>query len=446
MPNGQVILIAYTTLYRKGGQQFPLVANTLAAEKRASGFAGEIICRAVENKRALLHLFAEIQAAHQRITEFHFVGHAGMYGPMFGTVAFPEQFSPYEWETLEIPFADGASAYFHCCRSARWFAPFFARTFKVPSYGFFWYTTFSRSPSRYRYAKRSKGPGVTAERLYTIGCKGRKSHGLGASVLKFVGLMPAETMKAFQPAPPSGDPTYNQVADLYDAAFADIKVRQDEWQWLNQHLPETYNLNVLDIGCGNGALLAALSERLERGVGVDESSAMIERAQARNLAQDEARTNLSFQTINSPALPFADDSFDIVTSLMSFRYLDWDPLLREIKRVVKPGGKFLIVDMVTVPVKLSEYPRFVGDKLRTLLRQQSNAAFKANLQKLVTHPAWRQMLEYNPIRSEHEMKWYLESRFPGQRMQVLNLGWNARIVAFDSGLVERGVEVKLTYP
>ncbi len=446
MPTNQVIVIAYTTLYRKGGQQFPLAANTLAAEKRASGFAGEIICRAVESKRELLHLFAETKAAGQRISEFHFVGHAGMYGPMFGTVAFPEQFSPYEWETLEIPFADGAAAYFHCCRSARWFAPFFARTFKVPSYGFFWYTTFSRSPTRYRYAKRSKGPDATAEKLYTIGCKGRKSHGLGASVLKFAGLMPAETMKAFQPAPPSGDPTYNRVADLYDAAFADIKVRQDEWQWLNQHLPETSDLNVLDIGCGNGALLAALSERIARGVGVDESSAMIERAQARNLAQDGARTNLSFQTINSPALPFADDSFDVAISLMSFRYLDWDPLLREIKRVVKPGGKFLIVDMVTVPVKLREYPRFVGDKLRTLLRQQSNAAFKANLQKLVTHPAWRQMLEYNPIRSEHEMKWYLESRFPDQRMQVLNLGWNARIVAFDSGPVERGVEVKLTYP
>ncbi|MBI1763373.1 MAG: methyltransferase domain-containing protein [Acidobacteria bacterium] len=261
-------------------------------------------------------------------------------------------------------------------------------------------------------------------------------------MLKFAGLMPAEELKRFAPEAPAGDPTYNQVAVLYDAAFADIKVRQDEWQWLNRHLLSANDLTVLDIGCGNGALLSALSGRIKQGVGVDESAGMIERAQARAAAHK----NLSFTTINTPALPFADDSFDVVISLMSFRYLDWDPLLGEIKRVVKPGGKLLIVDMVTVPVKLSEYPHFLADKLRTLLRQQSNATFKANLQKLVTHPAWKKMLEYNPIRSEHEMKWYLESRFPGQRMEILNLGWNARIVAFDSGPVERGVEVKLTYP
>lgn len=438
MPTPPVTLIVYTTLYRQGGQQFPSVANTLAREKKASGVAGEIICRAVESKRELLHLFDRLKTTNQRIREFHFVGHAGMYGPMFGTVAFPEQFSPYEWETLEIPFADRGAAYFHCCRSARWFAPFFARTFKVQAHGFFWYTTFSRSRTRYRYA----GADATAETLYTIGCKGRKSHGLGASVMKFAGLMPAEAMRVFEPAALVGDPTYNQVAALYDAAFADIKVRQDEWAWLNRHLPETNELDVLDIGCGNGALLAALSERIKTGAGVDESAAMIERAQARTAALN----NLRFQTINSPTLPFAEASFDVVISLMSFRYLDWDPLLREIKRVTRPGGKLLIVDMVTVPLKPREYLRFIADKLRTWLGQQSNAAFKANLQKLVTHPAWQKMLEYNPIRSEHEMKWYLESRFPGQQMEILNLGWNARIVAFDAGPVERGVEVKLTYP
>jgi len=56
------------------------------------------------------------------------------------------------------------------------------------------------------------------------------------------------------------------------------------------------------------------------------------------------------------------------------------------------------------------------------------------------------MLEYNPIRSEHEMKWYLESRFQGQKMQTLNMAWNSRIVAFDSGPVENGIEAKLSYP
>ncbi len=436
MPTTSVLLIIYTTKYRLGGHQFPVVAETLAAEKRENGFAGEIITRAVESKRDVLQTINEIARAGKTISGFHFVGHSGMYGPMFGTVAFPEQFSPYEWEQMEIPFAEDASAYFLCCRSARWFAPFFARTFNVKAHGFFWYTTFSRSKEKYVSAgDRADG------KLYTIGCKGRKSHGVLASVQKRVGLMPAEEMKSFTPAPPDGDTSYDHVAELYDAAFVDIRVRKDEWRWLGEHLPDG-KFTMLDIGCGNGALLNALSDRTASGIGVDESAGIIERARKKN----SEISNLKFEIIKGPVLPFGDASFDVVTSLMSFRYLDWDPLLKEIKRVMKPGGKFLIIDMVTVPVAISEYPRLLTDKLRTMRGQRSNAVFNAALQKLVSHPDWKKMVEFNPIRSEHEMKWYLESRFPGQKMVTLNMAWNSRIVAFDSGPVERGVEVKLSYP
>ncbi|MFM9904057.1 MAG: class I SAM-dependent methyltransferase [Pyrinomonadaceae bacterium] len=436
MPQTNVVLIIYTTKYRLGGHQFPAVAETLAAEKKAAGFEGEIVTRAVESKRDVLAAIDEIKQAGKQIREFVFVGHSGMYGPMYGTVAFPEQFSPYEWEQMEIPFAEDASAYFFCCRSARWFAPFFARTFKVPTYGFFWYTTFSRSKTRYVSAGDS-----TDGKLYTIGCKGRKSHGMVASVQKRLGFMEAEAMKRFEPLAPDGDTSYDHVAELYDAAFVDIRVRKDEWRWLNEHLPAG-KIDMLDIGCGNGALLNALAERVSTGVGVDESSGIVERARIKN----SEISNLKFEIIKGPVLPFPDASFDVVTSLMSFRYLDWDPLLKEIKRVMKPGGKFLIIDMVTVPVAVAEYPRLLKDKIRTKLDQKANAAFNAALQKLVSHPDWKKMLEYNPIRSEHEMKWYLESRFPGQKMETLNMAWNSRIVAFDSGPVEKGVEVKLSYP
>ncbi|CAN5311494.1 hypothetical protein BH10ACI3_BH10ACI3_28560 [soil metagenome] len=435
MAKDPVVLIIYTTKYRLGGRQFPVVAETLAAEKRESGF-DDVVARAVESKLDVLRAIAEIRDAGQQIREFIFVGHSGMYGPMFGTVAFPEQFSPYEWEQMDIPFADEATASFYCCRSARWFAPFFARTFNVTAYGFFWYTTFSRSKTKYVAAGDS-----TDGKLHTIGCKGRKSHGFTASAQKRLGFMAAEKMKRFEPRPPDGDTTYDHVAELYDAAFVDIRVRKDEWKWLGEHLPAG-NFAMLDIGCGNGALLNALADRVTMGRGVDESAGIIERARLKNSAHE----HLAFEKINGPVMPFPDATFDVVTSLMSFRYLDWDPLLAEVKRVTKPGGKFLIIDMVTVPVAVGEYPRLLKDKLRTMKDQKSNAKFNAALQKLITHPDWKKMLEYNPIRSEHEMKWYLESRFPGQKMETLNLAWNSRIVAFDSGPIERGVEVKLSYP
>ncbi|NOT46972.1 MAG: hypothetical protein HOP17_04385, partial [Acidobacteria bacterium] len=53
MPDASILII-YTTEYRKGGSQFPVVAETLADEKRASGFDGPIVCRAVESKRDVL--------------------------------------------------------------------------------------------------------------------------------------------------------------------------------------------------------------------------------------------------------------------------------------------------------------------------------------------------------------------------------------------------------
>jgi len=56
------------------------------------------------------------------------------------------------------------------------------------------------------------------------------------------------------------------------------------------------------------------------------------------------------------------------------------------------------------------------------------------------------MLKHNPIRAEHEMKWYLESRFPGRKVEKINVGWNSCILAFDSGDIKNIKDIYLTYP
>jgi SAM-dependent methyltransferase len=432
-----MILILYTTLYREGGDKFARAAQTLADDKRRAHPEAPIHAAAVESKADVVAQLHRAREQGTPITELHFIGHSGMYGPMFRTRAVPEQFSPHEWRTLEIPFAPGAAAYFHACRSARWFAPFFARTFGVPAYGYHWYTSVSLRPDRFRWERLSTRRDPP---LYVLGCPGRKSHGLPGTLSKYL-TGAAETMKRFDPVPPEGDPTYDSIAALYDEVFEDITVRADEWRWLESRFPRE-PVRVLDVGCGNGALLLQLGARVAHGTGVDASAGMIERARRRAAGVP----HLDFVHVDGPVLPFADASFDVVTSLLSFRYLDWDPLMNEIRRVLRPGGRLLIVDMVTAPVRWRETPLLLASKARGYLQRLRRRDFARRLRHMVADPRWQTMLRYNPIRAEHEMTWYLQSRFPGRAVQKINVGWNARVLAFDSGPLQPGVTAPQSYP
>ena len=440
--------IGYTTLYRDGGPQLAQAARTLAAAKRAAAPGVEVRLERVESKREFVDAMQRVAASGQRLDELHFLGHSGLYGPMFRTTSMPEQFSPHEWRTLAaagaLPFAPGGQAFFHACRTARWFAPFFARTFGVPAHGFHWYTSFSTRPDRFRWP----GPLYPSTApLHLIGVKGKKSHGPLGSVLKYAGLASAEAMVRHEPLPLDGDPSYDGVADLYDAVFEDIRVRADEWRWLDAHLPTAPPPRVLDIGCGNGALLRQLAPRIASGHGVDASHGMIRTAVAHLArAAPGALDHLAFSTVDGPTLPFPDASFDVVVSLLSFRYLDWDPLMSEIRRVLAPGGRILVVDMVTAPVTARELPELARDTARAVLTRAARPAYRQALARLVADPRWQTMLRYNPIRAQHELVWYLESRFPGRKVERLNVGWHARVLAFDSGPLAPGTVAPQSYP
>ncbi len=434
--NNAILWIVYTTKYRQGGEALSRVARTLAKEKSHQFRNNEIICQAIEDKKTFVEMVDRFTKNGKSILEFHFVGHAGMYGPMFGRTDLPEQFSPFEWRQLEIPFSEKGRAYFHACRSARWFAPFFSRTFNIQSFGYHWYTSFSKSPDAFVYASRwSYGD------LYLMGCPGKKSHGWVGSIGKHSGLLRHEEMKSFLPPNEESDGSYDSVADLYDKVFEDIKVRKDEWKWLKKHLPKK-TFSMVDIGSGNGSMLRELSPFLSKGVGVDLSKSMVDIASRKSA--DMAQ--ISFEKIDGPLLPFDDNSVDIVTSFLSFRYLDWDPIMKEIVRILKPGGKFLMIDMVTAPVSLREFPALFRSKAQQMWQHRNNPEWKAPLLALSKDARWARMLKLNPIRSDHEMRWYLESRFKGRRVEMLNVGWQNRVLAFDSGPIFDDYIAPQSYP
>ncbi len=319
------IWIGYTTNYRGGSAEFARAAQTLAEEKRRQ--FSDVRVAPLEWKRDFVRAMSELAKSGARIGELHFIGHSGMYGIMFGSTRWPEQLSPHEWSVLSIPFAasgsEPARAYFHACRTARWFAGFFANTFGVETFGHHGYTTLSRRPDRFARITSPTQP------AYVVSCPGKKTHGLWGSVRKY--LLGAKTfpLTSFAPGQAHARKSYDELAPLYADAFSDIRLREVEWRWLNNKLDALPSSpRVLDVGCGTGSLLGALAPRIGPSVGVDISRGMIEQARAR---QRDKR--LSFEVIDGPLLPFADGSFDVVISFLSFRYLDWDPIVREIARV-----------------------------------------------------------------------------------------------------------------
>jgi ubiquinone/menaquinone biosynthesis C-methylase UbiE len=429
-------VVVYTTLYREGGPKFERAAQTKAAELRAAG--QRVICKAVESKRDFVSILQNVGSSGNVLDELHFFGHSGMYGIMFGTRQWPEQFSPHEWRTLELPTTPESKLYFHACRSGRWFAPFIARTLNVTAFGYHNYTTVSLSKTNFVW----DGWGASSDNLYIIACPGKKSHGLMASLIKYLGFVRADEMVAYHANQGEIDTSYESVAELYDSTFEDIVVRKDELNWLEKKLSGIKPQNVLDIGCGNGAFLSRLSPQFECGTGVDLSEGMLKTARARHADNKK----LQFTKIDGPKLPFDDNTFDVVTSTLSFRYLDWDPMMLEILRVLKPGGRFLVLDMVAAPVRINEWGKFLISKFRMMKQRIFYRQYYQALKKLVTSRGWQKMLQHNPIRSEHEMRWYLESRFQGNQAEIINVGAHSRILAFDSGAIHFKTVEKLSYP
>ena len=103
---------------------------------------------------------------------------------------------------------------------------------------------------------------------------------------------------------------------------------------------------VLDVCCGTGDVALALAARGAEVVGFDFSPGMLSVARHRQSRLDEAaRGKVRFVQGDALALPFPNESFQVVTISYGLRNLaDFDGALRELTRVLLPGGRLLVLD------------------------------------------------------------------------------------------------------
>jgi len=129
---------------------------------------------------------------------------------------------------------------------------------------------------------------------------------------------------------------------LRDRIMAGIKWRGDE--------------RVLDVGCGHGLMLIAAARRLTSGqaVGIDlwqkeDQAGNSREATLENARREGVADRIELRDGDARELPFEDDSFDLVLSSWALHNIYEQPgrerAVREIARVLKPGGQLVLVDI-----------------------------------------------------------------------------------------------------
>jgi demethylmenaquinone methyltransferase / 2-methoxy-6-polyprenyl-1,4-benzoquinol methylase len=148
---------------------------------------------------------------------------------------------------------------------------------------------------------------------------------------------------------------FTSIAPRYDLLNHVLSFNVDRlWWWRTARRFDVIlrrpTARVLDLCCGTGDMAFALRRRAHgpgvRIVGADFSHAMLQRAAQKDVgAGRETQATLRWVEADALRLPFPDGHFDLLTSAFGFRNLaDYDAGLREIARVLRPGGECGILD------------------------------------------------------------------------------------------------------
>ena len=171
---------------------------------------------------------------------------------------------------------------------------------------------------------------------------------------------PADT-KAFQQ---TFDRFYTKTARLYDLG---VKVFPWWKNWLIQALPHIQGRRVLEVSFGTGYLMMQYASKYET-YGIDINARMVAVAK-RNLEKTGIYAELKQGNVEQ--LPYVDENFDTAICTMALSgYPDGARAMSEIRRVLKPGGRLILIDvnhpanLNWLGMRLTGFWRQLGDIIR----------------------------------------------------------------------------------
>jgi ArsR family transcriptional regulator len=137
-----------------------------------------------------------------------------------------------------------------------------------------------------------------------------------------------------------------------------------------------------DLGAGTGAVSAALAPFVGRVIAVDNSAAMLQSARRRL----QAAPNVEFRRGDLEALPIDDASLDAATLMLVLPYIAHpEPVLREAARVLKPGGRLIVADLL--PHDRDAYRQQLGHvRLGVSEAHVTEALNAAGFERVRVHP------------------------------------------------------------
>ena len=189
--------------------------------------------------------------------------------------------------------------------------------------------------------------------------------------------------------------------------------------FLLKHVPATCE-NALEIGCGTGAFARQLAKRCRHVTGIDLSAEMIRVARSRSSRFE----NLEFVLADAMSWSFPQSHFDFICSIATLHHLEQRELLPKIKDALKPGGVFVLLDLVASSGMTERMLDVIGLGVSSGLRLIHNGRLQPPPE---VRKAWEQHGKHDHYSTIKQMRALADEILPGASVKR-HLLWRYTLV------------------